>query len=96
MNLHRMLAARAEEGRPIRVGLCDEIDKYPITKEGNPLDLIEERHATFANWLNIRACSPTISGESLIEDSYLDGDQRQASVECPHCQHRQSDDLLPS
>lgn len=75
--------------RPIRIGLCDEIDKYPITREGNPLDLIEERHATFANWLNVRACSPTISGESLIEDSYLDGDQRQASVACPHCGHRQ-------
>jgi phage terminase large subunit GpA-like protein len=75
--------------RPIRIAMCDEVDKYPITKEGNPLDLVDERMATFANWLSIRACSPTISDESLIEASYLEGDQRQASVECPHCQHRQ-------
>lgn len=75
--------------RPIRVGMCDEVDKYPITKEGNPLDLVDERMATFANWLSIRACSPTIADESLIEQSYEEGDQRQASVECPHCQHRQ-------
>lgn len=33
-------------------------------------------------------CSPTIEGESLIESSYLEGDQRQASVECPECGHR--------
>ena len=75
--------------RPIRVAMMDEIDKYPITKEGNPIDLVDERMATFANWLSIRACSPTIADESLIEASYNEGDQRQASVECPHCQHRQ-------
>lgn len=75
--------------RPIRVAMCDEIDKYPITREGNPLDLIDERMATFTNWLSIRACSPTLAGESLIEASWLEGDQRRASVECPHCQHRQ-------
>ncbi len=74
--------------RPIRVGMCDEVDKYPITKEGNPLDLVDERMATFANWLSVRACSPTIADESLIEASYNEGDQRQASVECPHCGHR--------
>lgn len=74
--------------RPLRIAMCDEIDKYPITKEGNPLDLVDERMATFANWLSIRACSPTIADESLIEASYLEGDQRQASVECPHCKHR--------
>ena len=75
--------------RPVRVVMYDEIDKYPITKEGNPLDLGDERMATFANWLSLRACSPTIADESLIEASYLDGDQRQPSAECPHCGHRQ-------
>ncbi len=74
--------------RPIRVGMADEVDKYPITREGNPLDIIDERMATYANWLSIRACSPTIADESLIEASYNEGDQRQASVECPHCGHR--------
>ncbi|WP_313337294.1 terminase gpA endonuclease subunit [Sphingobium yanoikuyae] len=75
--------------RPLRVALMDEFSKYPITREGNPGDLVDERMATFANWLSIRTSSPTIADECLIEASYNEGDQRQASVECPHCQHRQ-------
>jgi phage terminase large subunit GpA-like protein len=75
--------------RPVRLTLYDEVDKYPITKEGDPFALGDERQATFANGLSVRVCSPTLSGESRIETSYLDGDQRQASVECPHCAHRQ-------
>jgi phage terminase large subunit GpA-like protein len=74
--------------RPVRAVFYDETDKYPVTKEGDPITLGDERTATFANWLSIRACSPTIEDESRIERSYLDGDQRKASIECPHCQHR--------
>jgi len=76
--------------RPIRVLLCDEIDNYPPLAAGDSIALAEERMATFGvNWLSIRACSPTIEGRSRIEASYLSSDQRRASVECPHCQHRQ-------
>lgn len=76
--------------RPIRVLLCDEVDKYPVTREGDPIALAEERTATFAaNYLSIRACSPTVEGESRIESSYTASDQRRASVACPHCDHRQ-------
>jgi phage terminase large subunit GpA-like protein len=76
--------------RPVRVTLFDEVDKYPVTREGDPIDLGEERTATFGvNWLSVRACSPTIEGESRIEAKYAESDQRRASVECPHCQHRQ-------
>ncbi|MFP4895811.1 phage terminase large subunit family protein [Paraburkholderia sp. EG304] len=80
--------------RPIRVVLADEIDKYPVTREGDPITLAEERTATFAEWLSVRACSPTISEESRIEDSYLASDQRRASVECPHCGHRMFPDFF--
>lgn len=75
--------------RPIRVTLYDEVDKYPITKEGDPIVLGDERQATFSNAKSIRVCSPTISGQSRIESSYMDGDQRRASAACPHCGHRQ-------
>ncbi|MBR8392552.1 phage terminase large subunit family protein [Burkholderia cenocepacia] len=75
--------------RPVRVILADEVDKYPITREGDPISLAEERTATFGNWLSIRACSPTVQDESRIEDSYKESDMRRASVECPHCGHRQ-------
>lgn len=76
--------------RPIRILLCDEIDNYPPLASGDPIALAEERMASFGtNWLSIRACSPTIEGESRIEASYQASDQRRASVECPHCGHRQ-------
>lgn len=73
--------------RPIRVTLADEVDKYVPTKEGDPLDLAEERTATFAhNSLSIRACSPT-DEYSRIAASYEASDQRRAAVVCPHCGH---------
>ncbi len=76
--------------RPIRILLCDEVDKYPVTREGDPIKLAEERTASFgATWISIRACSPTIEGESRIEAAEAKGDQRRASVACPHCEHRQ-------
>ena len=75
--------------RPIKRVFCDEIDKYVPTREGDAVGLAEERMGTFTGAQSIRACSPTIEGESAIEASYLEGDQRQASVECPHCGHRQ-------
>ena len=74
--------------RPVKRVFCDETDKYPITREGDPIGLADERMATYVGSLSVRACSPTIEGESLIESSYLEGDQRQASVACPECGHR--------
>lgn len=75
--------------RPVRVVMYDEVDKYEATREGDPITLGDERTATFANWISIRACSPTIDDESRIAASYADSDRRRASVACPHCQHRQ-------
>ncbi|WP_086062238.1 phage terminase large subunit family protein [Muricoccus roseus] len=76
--------------RPIRVLMSDEVDKYPVTREGEPIAIAEERTASFdLNWLSIRACSPTVEDESRIADSYEESDQRRASLACPHCGHRQ-------
>nr|WP_310066785.1 terminase gpA endonuclease subunit [Sphingomonas sp. BE137] len=75
--------------RPVRVVCYDEVDKYPITREGDPIDIGDERMASFPNWLSIRACSPTVKDESRIEASYLASDQRRASLACPGCDHRQ-------
>lgn len=76
--------------RPIRVVMYDEVDKYLPIKEGNPIDIGDERLATFeSNSLSIRVCSPTITGESKIEASFGQSDQRRASVCCPLCDHRQ-------
>lgn len=81
--------------RPVRIVMCDEVDKYLPLKEGNPLDIVEERQATFeSNSLNVAVCSPTITGESKIEVRFLQSDQRRPSVECPHCGHRQFHDFF--
>lgn len=80
--------------RPVRVVMYDEIDKYVVTKEGDPIALGDERTATFdTTWLSIRVCSPTEKGGSRIERSWLAGDQRRASIACPHCLHRQFPDF---
>lgn len=73
--------------RPIRLLVCDEIDKYPLSAggEGPPIDLAEERQAEFkTNSLTVLACSPTVAGRSAIEASYDESDQRRAFVCCPH------------
>jgi phage terminase large subunit GpA-like protein len=76
--------------RPIRVMLFDEVDKYEVGREGDPIAIGEERTARFGgNWLSIRCCSPTVDEESRIAASYAESDQRRASVACPHCGHRQ-------
>jgi len=80
--------------RPVRIVMYDEVDKYPVTREGDPIDIGDERTAKFPNWLSIRVCSPTVKDESRIEASYLTSDQRRASVECPHCSHRQFPDFF--
>lgn len=73
--------------RPIRVVLADEVDKYPASagKEGDPLTLAEERAASFWNRKFVRACSPTIEGNSRIAAEYDKSDQRKPFIACPHC-----------
>lgn len=73
--------------RPVRVVLCDEVDKYPPSagKEGDPISLIRERAATFWNYLIVKVCSPTIEGRSRIQQEYDNSDQRKFHVPCPHC-----------
>lgn len=80
--------------RPVRIVLCDEVDKYPESagEEGDPIKLLSERAATFWNHKRIFVCSPTIEptehGGSRIAREYYNSDQRVFEVDCPHCDHR--------
>lgn len=80
--------------RPVRVVLCDEVDKYPASagEEGDPIKLLSERAATFWNHKRIFVCSPTIEptehGGSRIAREYGNSDQRVFEVDCPNCGHR--------
>jgi len=77
--------------RPIRVVLCDEVDRYPISagKEGDPVGLAEKRTTTFWNRKIGLFSTPTVKGHSRIEASFDEGDRRRYYVPCPHCGVRQ-------
>ena len=71
--------------RPIRVLLGDEVDRYGITKEGDPLKLAIQRTTNFHNKKINLVSTPTIDGASKIQEWWLKSDQRYYYVPCPHC-----------
>lgn len=77
--------------RPIRIVLCDEVDRFPASagQEGDPVGLAEKRTTTFWNRKIGLVSTPTIKGASRIEASYEEGDKRKFFVPCPHCGTRQ-------
>lgn len=77
--------------RPIRLLLCDEVDRYPISAgtEGDPVSLARKRTTTFWNRKIIMVSTPTIKGVSRIDDEFELSDKRQYHVPCPHCEEMQ-------
>ena len=70
---------------------CDEVDGYEATAEGDPINLLWQRSATFGDQrLLVVTSTPTIKGSSRVEASFLMGDQRRFYVPCPHCGHSQT------
>ena len=72
-------------GRPIRIVLQDEIDKYPKSAgaSGDPEALADKRATTFWNRKKGKFSTPTIKGESRIERAYNRSDMRKYYVPCP-------------
>jgi len=78
-------------GRSAPVILCDEIDGYETTEEGDPVNLLWQRAATFGDQRKLVLTStPTIKGASRIETAFEQGDQRRFHVPCPHCNEFQT------
>lgn len=71
--------------RPIRDVLADEIDRWDVTAEGDPLALVKKRTTTFWNRKHLVVSTPTIKGASRIEVKFQESDQRRCYVPCPHC-----------
>ena len=78
--------------RPIRIVLCDEVDRYPPSagEEGDPISLAKRRAATFWNRKIILVSTPTNKGGSRIESAYSESDQRKFMVPCHDCGHKQA------
>lgn len=72
---------------PVRVALCDEVDKWPTWtgREAAPLSLLKERTRTFYNHLIVTASTPT-TRRGLIWRRFQSGDQRRYWMQCGHCQ----------
>ena len=77
--------------RPVRVVLCDEIDRYPASAgaEGDPVSLAFKRTTTFWNKKRMLTSTPTIKGVSRIEMAYEESDMRRYHVPCPECGEEQ-------
>ncbi|MBD9528665.1 phage terminase large subunit family protein [Paracoccus sp. PAR01] len=77
-------------GRSAPFIVCDETDGYDRTAEGDPVELLAQRAATFGDQrLMLDISTPTFKGTSRIEAAFLQGDQRRFHVVCPHCGHHQ-------
>jgi phage terminase large subunit GpA-like protein len=77
---------------PIGNAIADEIDRYNISKsEGDPLELIRARLATFPNAKLFCLSTPTLKSTSNIYRLYMESTQNIYKVQCPHC-HEVADD----
>jgi phage terminase large subunit GpA-like protein len=77
--------------RPIRVLLCDEIDRYPASAgpEGNPVKLAIKRTNNFWNRRIGLFSTPTEEGVG-IDAEYEASDKRRFFVDCAACGHEQT------
>ncbi len=85
-----IVGANAPSGlasRPIRLLMCDEVDRYPFSAgaEGDPVNLAKKRTVTFWNRKIVLVSTPTNKGSSRIEAAYEESDRRQYHVPCPEC-----------
>lgn len=73
--------------RPVRIVLADECSRYPASAgdEGDPVNLIVERTATFFNSKIIMCSTPTIADRCRIEYEYNLSDKRVFCAPCPKC-----------
>lgn len=85
-----MVGANSPAGlasRPIRILLCDEVDRYPASagSEGDPVALAEKRTKTFWNRKKVYVSTPTDDGVSRIQKEYEDSTQEEWCLPCPCC-----------
>lgn len=77
---------KTARGRSAPVTQADEVDGMDATAEGDFVELLAQRSATFGDQrLDTRSSTPTIMGASRIHTGFMEGDQRRFYVPCPDC-----------
>lgn len=84
-------SAASLSSMPVRRLFLDEVDRYPsdVEGEGHPVDVTDRRTSSFPRRKVLLTSSPTVKGESVIEEEFEASDQRHYFVPCPHCGHKQ-------
>jgi phage terminase large subunit GpA-like protein len=80
-------SAASLAGRPVRVLLLDDVDRYPLSAgtEGNPLALAIARTSAFWNRKIVIVSSPGIAGISHVEREMSLSTCEFWYLPCPHC-----------
>lgn len=80
-------SAASLSGRPIRVVLLDDVDRYPSSAgtEGNPLQLAIARATAFWNRKIVIVSSPGIKGVSHVEREMEQSTKEFWYLPCPEC-----------
>jgi phage terminase large subunit GpA-like protein len=80
-------SAASLSGRPVRVVLLDEVDRYPASAgtEGNPLQLAIARTSAFWNRKVVIVSSPGLKGVSHIEREMAASTREHWYLPCPDC-----------
>ena len=73
--------------RPIRILLCDEVDRYPASsgEEGDPLTLAIKRTSNFWNRRIVMVSTPKMKQTSRIEPAFELSTREEWCVPCPKC-----------
>src|SRR5215831_16994774 len=80
-------SAASLSGRPVRVVLLDDVDRYPASAgtEGNPLQLAIARATAFWNRKIVIVSSPGLKGVSHIEREMAQSTREHWYLACPEC-----------
>lgn len=73
--------------RPIKILLCDEVDRFPISAggEGDAVNLASKRTSTYWDFKIGLFSTPTNEGASRIDAEYFLGTQEEWQHQCPNC-----------
>lgn len=86
-------SAAALRAVPLRYLVADEVDAWPHDVgsadgeggEGDPLTILEKAMTTFPNRKEFILSTPTIKGQSVIDNEYEQSSQGHYEVPCPFC-----------
>lgn len=70
---------------PVQYLLCDEIDRWTTTNEGDPLDLARKRTARFPRRKIVLTSSPTRAGVGIHAEYTASEQQYELHLKCLHC-----------